>query len=429
MRMTSRAGCLAAVLAAAIASLHPAQAQTAPAAENGFTYEFHGTVQYDMASYMQSASARTLPIGANLSDGGVWRRLWARVVGNMSRDWLYLFEVQGNTSGTIPVSIRQAYVEYDGWAPVALRIGAYVGSTGMEGSTPVASAILLERSSVSTLQRSMGGGPLTGAALLYTGRDFYASLALGAGVLADTPLDWDRHSTVAARVADVVYRDSDAAVAVAASSTGILRVADSPPGSPVRRLQLNGNTELGVDATAMVSSGALNAESAWSWALESAGTWRSFFAQAGYARFGVNRRQTLTDIGRNYQGFYLGASWILTGERRRWSPGNGAFIGPAPSQPVDKGGLGAFEVAVRYSDLDFNDNPGQAGAPVPLGGSRGGDQRILGLGLNWSPTDQFRFMLQFQNVEIDRIGTLGATPNTNIGQTYQSIALRSQFTF
>jgi phosphate-selective porin OprO/OprP len=422
-----RARGLAVMLMAALAPLH-ATAQPA-SSENAFSYEFHGTFQYDMASFMQEPRAAGLPIGANLSDGGVWRRLWARVVGNLSHDWLYLFELQGNTSGTIPVSVRQAYVEYDGWAPVSLRIGAHVGSTGMEGSTPAASAILMERSSVSTLQRSMGGGPITGATLIYTGRDFYASLALGAGVLADTPLDWDRHSTIAARAADIVYRDADTVIAVAGSSTAILRIADNPPGATVRRLQLNGNPELGVNTTALVSSGALDAESAWSWALENAGTWRSFFAQAGYARFGVNRRQTLSDIGRNYQGFYVGASWILTGERRRWSPGNGAFIGPSPSQPVDKGGLGAWELAVRYSDLDFNDHPGQVGSAVPLGGSRGGEQRILGLGLNWSPTEMFRFMFQFQNVQIDRIGTLGTTPNAEIGQTYQSIALRSQLTF
>jgi len=425
MRITSRAAAIA--LMAVFAPL-PAAAQPADAA-SGFTYEFHGTAQYDRATYMQSARATGLPIGANLSDGGAWRRLWARVTGTAFHDWFYLFEVQGNTNGSIPVSVRQAYVEYDGWGPLALRVGAYVASTGMEGSSPTATSMLMERASVSTLQRFIGGGPTVGAALLYVGPNLFASLSLSGAPLADTPLDFDRHSGLTARAADVVYRDSDSVVTVAASSTALLRVADSPPGATVRRLQLNGNTELAVNPTPLISSGALNAENAWSWALESAGTWRNFFAEAGYARFGVNRRQTLSDIGRNYQGYYLGASWVLTGERRRWSPGNGAFSGPVPSKTLGEGGLGALELAVRYSDLDLNDNPGRAGSALPLGGSRGGAQRILGLGLNWSPTAQFRFMLQVQNVQTERIGALGGNPNADIGQTYQTIALRSQFTF
>jgi phosphate-selective porin OprO/OprP len=163
--------------------------------------------------------------------------------------------------------------------------------------------------------------------------------------------------------------------------------------------------------------------------VESAGSWRNFFAEAGYFRFGVNRRQTLSDIGRGYQGYFLGGSWVMTGETRRWSSSSGSFSGPVPARKLGEDGFGALELAVRYSDLDLNDNAGQIGMALPLGGSRGGDQRILGLGLNWSPTDLFRFALQAQNIHIERIGALGANPNADIGQTYWTLALRSQISF
>jgi phosphate-selective porin OprO/OprP len=426
-------GALAIALLAAIAPTQAASAQTSPAdtPEKDFTAEFHGIAQYDAASYMQSARAQSLPMGASLSSGGILRRLRTSVEGIAFRDWAYTFEIQGNTTGIgSPVSVRQAYIEYDGWAPLAIRLGAFSISTGIEGSSSAASSMLLERASPSSLQRAIGGGPTTALGLFYTGRDLFVSVALSSAPLAGTPLDIDRHNAVAARIAGVVYRDSDSVLALGTSASALLRIPKSPPGSgTVRRLQLNGDTELEVDTTRLVSSGVLDADNAWSWALESAGAWRDLFAEAGYFRFGVNRREVLSDFGRNYQGYYLGASWVMTGEQRRWSSASGAFSGPVPQQSLGEDGFGAFELAVRYSDSDFDDQPGQVGMPLPVGGSRGGDQHVIALGLNWFPTSQFRFTLQGQAVQIGRIGALGTNPNANIGQNYQTIALRSQFAF
>ena len=421
-------GLAAIALAALFTPLRVAAQTTKP--DSSFSYEFHGIAQFDAAAYMQTANAAQLPVGGHLSDGYNWRRLRASVAGTAFKDWSYTFELQGNTTGTVsPISVRQAYIEYDGWTPLALRAGQWSVSSGMEGSSSASSSMLLERASPSTLQRAMGGGPTTAVGLFYTTRDLFATVAMSSSPIADTPMDIDRHSAVAARAADVVYRDSDSVVAVDVNSSAILRVADSPPGAPTRKLQLNGDTELAVDATHLISTGALDADNAWSWALESAGTWRNVFAEAGYFRFGVNRRQVLSDFGRNYQGYFLGASWVLTGEQRRWSSGSGAFAGPVPVRKLGEDGFGAFELAVRYSDVDLNDHDGEVGMALPLGGARGGDQHILGLGLNWSPTELFRFVLQAQNIQIQRIGALGGNPNADIGQSYWTLALRSQISF
>ena len=60
---------------------------------------------------------------------------------------------------------------------------------------------------------------------------------------------------------------------------------------------------------------------------------------------------------------------------------------------------------------------------------RGGEQRIGTIGLNWYPNPVLKFTLQAQNVQLSRIGTLGTTPNANIGQNFNTIAFRSQLAF
>jgi phosphate-selective porin OprO/OprP len=72
------------------------------------------------------------------------------------------------------------------------------------------------------------------------------------------------------------------------------------------------------------------------------------------------------------------------------------------------------------------------GSPVPSGGGRGGEQQILSIGLNWFPVPALKFELQFQNVHIERIGTIpagfghGTLNNASVGQVFDTVALRSQ---
>ena len=63
-------------------------------------------------------------------------------------------------------------------------------------------------------------------------------------------------------------------------------------------------------------------------------------------------------------GWYVGASWILTGQSREYE--GGRFRG------VDTGGTGAWESTARYSTIDLND-----------AGEQGGEPANMLLGLNW----------------------------------------------
>jgi phosphate-selective porin OprO/OprP len=187
--------------------------------------------------------------------------------------------------------------------------------------------------------------------------------------------------------------------------------------------------------TKLVSSGALNAENVWEWGLESAAEWKNLYGQAGYFAYGVDQRGMAA--ADNFDGWYAQASWVLTGESRDYSSASGTFANPRPHEnfSLEGGGWGAWEIAARYSDLDMNDNAGIAGAGVPVGGIRGGDQGITTLGLNWYPNAVLKFELQLQNIQVSRLGTIpaagghAAVANTGVGQNLDTIALRSQISF
>jgi phosphate-selective porin OprO and OprP len=76
-----------------------------------------------------------------------------------------------------------------------------------------------------------------------------------------------------------------------------------------------------------------------------------------------------------FGGFYVQASYVLTGETRGYK--NGIFGSPSPAHPH-----GAWEAAVRFSHMNLD------GADL-----LGGTQNNLTVGLNWYATDRVRFML------------------------------------
>jgi phosphate-selective porin OprO/OprP len=90
------------------------------------------------------------------------------------------------------------------------------------------------------------------------------------------------------------------------------------------------------------------------------------------------------------EGFYVFGSWVVTGESRPYVGGNTGNI-------VPKGEWGAWELLLRYSELDLNDGP-----------VRGGKQHDWTLGANWYLTKHFKFQANYIFASADRptYGTL-----------------------
>jgi len=104
-------------------------------------------------------------------------------------------------------------------------------------------------------------------------------------------------------------------------------------------------------------------------------TFKSEFYRTEWSRAEVDNTQA--------KGWYAEASWFLTGEMAHYR--DGKFIRPNISSD-----RGAWEVAVRFSAIDLNDEDVQ-----------GGTEKNLALGVNWYSRTHWRFMGNLIKVKAD----------------------------
>ncbi len=106
------------------------------------------------------------------------------------------------------------------------------------------------------------------------------------------------------------------------------------------------------------------------------------------------------------KGWWLGASWILTGEMRPYVKKNGTFGSIPVSRGVYQNGRGAWEISARWSTIDLND-----------GELQGGEMDVASLGLTWWLTPFITFSANYRYIwhELDGIEGTAHGINTRIG--------------
>lgn len=457
---------------------------TISSADGDFTAAIRALVQFDSGYYMQGAGAESLPAayGPDLSSGSNFRRVYLGLQGKLFGEWSYNlnFDFGGSNGTESPGRIQSIYLQYDGLAPWALRVGAYPPPANLEDSTGSGDTIFLERNSPSNLQRGLAGGDGRDAiSILYLGDRLFAAASFTGGKVQDSAV-FDEQQALLGRISYLLWSGSGANFLVGANGTYIAKLPDAVPnGSPnlgntpgasaLSSVTLSDPPELTVDSNGikLANTGALSARHLSQWGVEAAGTLSSLYAQAGYYGFQVNRSpiafKTFTSAvtsattivqpsNNTFTAWYVQASWFLTGESRTYNTANGAFAPPKPAEPfhLAKGGWGAWELAARYSDLNLNShaldpasvitNWTGAGAQTYTfyNTVRGGNQKIVTVGLNWYPNNAVRFALDYQWIDVGRMqtpaqvtvtGLAPALPTLNGGQKLQTLALRAQFGF
>jgi phosphate-selective porin OprO/OprP len=129
-----------------------------------------------------------------------------------------------------------------------------------------------------------------------------------------------------------------------------------------------------------------------------------------------------------FNGGYVEGSWVLTGEPHRYSIDRASWSRPRVDHPFSlaDGGIGAWEIAARYSTVDLDSNVIPGVSQSLTGGVYGGQQQIAALALSWYPNDWLRFMLQFQYVDVSKLNSAGTV---QIGQRFETISARAQATW
>ncbi|HEV2560538.1 MAG TPA: porin [Rhizomicrobium sp.] len=402
-----------------------------PTGDSNFTAAIRILGQFDAAYYVQGGSAVLLPVanGPDLSSGTNIRRAQLGVQGKLFGDWSYFVNTEfGGSGGTESQGrIQSLYIQYDGLKPFAVRIGAYPPAAGLEDSTSSSDTLFLERAAPSDILRNtVGGDGRDAASVFYAGDGFFAALSWTGGKVADAAV-FDEQNAALGRVSYLAYSDRDAKLVLSASGAHVFRPADTAPGPNVARtLTLSSAPELTVDSTGtkLISTGAIDANSATIWGAEAALQWHSLYAQGGYFDYRINQRlltppPALPKSDLDFNGWYLQASWVLTGETRVYKTDSAAFASPKPDSV-----WGAWELGARYSVLDLNDNSGNAG--LVTGGVRGGEQKIWSAGINWYPNSALRFAADYQHIDISRLGNSAPFLGLSVGQKLDAVSLRAQ---
>lgn len=105
----------------------------------------------------------------------------------------------------------------------------------------------------------------------------------------------------------------------------------------------------------------------------------------------------------SFSGYHVTGSWALSGEMRPYNKKSGLFGSLPVSRAVNQGGWGAWEVALRWSDLDLSD-----------GTVDGGEMETLSLGVNWWPRPTASMSVNYRAISLDRFGDKGVTHGFNI---------------
>jgi len=255
---------------------------------------------------------------------------------------------------------------------------------------------------------------------------------------------FDTQLAAVARAGFLVATSDDYNVHLGANGTYVFQAADQGLGATPRNpLRFRDRPEIRVDSVRLIDTGSIDAEGASSYGLEFGANYKSFYLQGEHFWFDVQRPGSSTLPDPDFKGYYLQASWMPTGERRRYNMATGSFQGPRPWVPFSSnGGFGAFEIAARYSRMNLNFMEGLEGTAAAAESVRGGDQAVTTLGINWYPNPNMKLMLDYLMIDVDRLNPagpgntapFGAAPNTppigvQIGQDLDVIALRSQFSF
>ncbi len=394
-----------------------------------FSFSLRSLVQYDSAYYAEGR----MPPGIDFSSGSNLRRARFGFEGTAFKDWSYQFIYDFGGSGIEGSTISSAYIQYNGLAPLHFRLGAFPPPESFEDSTSAADLLFLERSQPTDLGRSIAGSDGRNAFDVFAYDDnYFASLAYTGGLVGEAA-SFDEQEAVVGRVAYRFIASDSLNLAVGADSTYVFKLPDLTPGpnSP-HAFRLRERPELNVDANGirLVDTGIIDADNQWEWGVEAAGNYENFYGQGGYYGFGASRR----DLGNplnlpdpNFIGWYVQGSWILTGEVKKYKPESGAWGSPKPNDPftLDAPGIGAWELAARYSVLDLNFREGIAGLVQPPDGIRGGEQKIWTAGVNWYPNQVIRFLLDYQHTDVSRLSATGG----NLGGRIDAVSLRAQFSF
>ena len=144
------------------------------------------------------------------------------------------------------------------------------------------------------------------------------------------------------------------------------------------------------------ATGIIDVENSQLWGAELGASAHNWLFNAEYINTSVSRRNGKDDL--EFAGWFAQGAWTITGEDRSYQGNKGLFDGVKPAKPTTAGGYGAWELALRLSELDLSDGKKSLVAGKWRNEINGGEQRDLTVALNWYLTNALRISANYVKV-------------------------------
>jgi phosphate-selective porin OprO and OprP len=385
-------------------------------ADGRFTAALRSLVQFDYGYFSQGKN----PSSVDLNSGSNFRRAQIGLVGTAWSDWSYNFTYDFGGNGVEKNGyIYYAYIEYAGLAPFHARIGALTPFLGIEDSTGSGDLLFLERASAQDVSRNIAGGPGREGIDLFAQGDNYLVSVSYTGKKTTDAATFDAQQALVSRGSWLAINGAKLKWLLDAGATDVLSLADAAANTNTSNFtSFSNGPELAVDSTKTVNTGNIDAKKIDQYQFESAFEYGGLYAQGGWDHYHATRRTNLPNP--SFSGWYAQASYALTGEAHPYDPVTASFRNLVPTNPLGAGGLGAWEVAARYSNIDLDYLPLTSTA---LGGVAGGKQNVWTLGLNWYPTNGLKFQFDYYNLQVNHVNAPASDISAN------AFGIRSQISF
>jgi phosphate-selective porin OprO and OprP len=342
-----------------------------------------GRVQADFSG-TSAESALEDAVGEIPSSGSTFRRGRLYVGGSFYKDTIFNveYEFAGGDSKFLTTFLGVRNIPYLG----TIRVGRLLEYYSLEQLSGNSFHTFMERGLSAAFNQYWGNGIGIQNSVL----DGLGTWAVGALMTTDNygRTSSDSEYNVSARLtAAPVYQDNGRTwlhLGVAGlqrrPENKEYRISSRPESSTVRSL---------------VNTGVLSSDRVNLTGLELAATHGPFSVQSEWHNAQVDLLDSPDARHADLSGFYVYASYFLTGEHRTYSRANGTFgrVSPRSNFGGEGHGLGAWELAVRYSELDLNDGP-----------VAGGHLRDGTVGINWYLNPNARVMFNYVRADLKDAG-------------------------
>jgi phosphate-selective porin OprO/OprP len=349
-----------------------------------------GRIQIDAATYNGDIAGH--------SDGTEIRRARLFAQGNLGAAWGY--KLQYDFADDIVIDgLRDAYLDFNGFESFKIRVGHTKEPFSLQNMTSSKYVLFTERALPIVFTR----GRNLGLEVIHNDKNWSAAVGLFGRGVNGAELDNDEGFGASSRLTYAPINEKSRVLHLGATA------AYRSTGS-IDALRFRIRPESHLTNTRLVDTGFFDADSYNRFVGEAAFISGPFHVQGEYYYTSVDR-DISTHADLDFSGFYVEGGWFLTGESMNYKPSRGIYSRVTPKNIVGKGGIGAWQVALRFSSLDLTDED-----------ITGGEEDNFTLGLNWYATPNIRFSANYVNV-------LDVDGGINDGDEPESFQIRSQVEF